>query len=476
MGSTRKRAPAEPRDDPRARLRAFIAARIQPGARLCVAYSGGLDSSVLLHGLVSLREEMGYSLFAVHVHHGLAAEADAWAEHCRVHCAAWGVPLRVERVRVECDGHGVEAAARTARHAVYARQDADYVVLGQHLDDQVETGLLRLLRGSGAHGLAGMAAERILAGATSPVLLRPFLDCPRAALRAYAELHGLDWVEDASNADLTFTRNWLRHDILPRLEARFPAVRRNVARAMAHLENSAALLDDLAAIDLAALAPEGIAHGIELSGLTELTAARRHNLLRHVIRHTTGLPPEQAALLELERQMLTTPAHATPVWRGHGLEAFRHRGRLFLLPATPRLASPPDWAWRGEDRLDLGAAGCLRFQRVYGAGLAVSALPAWPLHFGVRRGGERMRLDADGPERALKTILYEAGFPAWWRDRLPLLRIGEATAWVAGVGVDARYRARPGEPGWLIYWNWSRSFPGFPSGAIRPELALPRPG
>jgi len=444
--------------DLRAHLRAFLQSRLKPDACLCVGYSGGLDSTALLHALVALRDSAGFSLTAVHVHHGLHAEADRWVEHCQTRCMCWGVPLNIEQVKVERTGHGLEAAAREARLAVFARQAADHVVLGQHLDDQVETGMLRLLRGAGVHGLAGMALQRPAGqGAGQPSILRPLLNWPRAALQAYVETHALDWVEDPGNADPAFSRNWLRHAILPRLETRFPAYRQTLGRAMNHFEEAAMLLDDLAAIDLDRLAPEGFEQGIEITGLSRLSPARRHNLLRYVMRQLGGLPPEQATLSELERQMIEARSHATPVWQAHGLAAVRHRGRLFLRHVLPDPDRKASWIWSGEPELALGDGGRLLFQKVIGAGIAESALPHGPIEFGVRRGGERMRLRADGPERPLKTLLYEAGIPAWQRDRLPLLRLGEIAAWVAGIGVDARFQAKPGEPGWLISWPSCRS-------------------
>lgn len=451
MGNTRKRASAKPTEALLAHLHAFLQERIARSARLCVAYSGGLDSTVLLHALVVLRAACGFSLRALHVHHGLCAEADAWAEHCRARCVAWSVPLRIERVRVAPAGHGLEAAARAARYALYAREEADYLLLAHHLDDQVETGLLRLLRGAGAHGLAGMAPQRPSSAQTgSPILLRPFLDCPRSALLAYANAVGLDWVEDASNSDTRFSRNWLRHDLLPRLQARYPAYRATFARAMRHFAASAELLDDLAALDLAALAPQGVEQGIDLAGLRRLSPARRHNLLRYAIRCQSGLPPKEAALAELERQMLDPRTHAAPRWQTHGLEAGRFRGRLFLRPTAHETFPASPWLWHGQAELRIGQRLWMRFQRTQGEGLAASALPVWPVEFETRRGGERMCVRPEAGERSLKELLREAGIPPWQRDRLPLLRLGDTVAWMAGIGVDVRFRARPGEPGWII--------------------------
>ncbi len=178
-----------------------------PGPRLCVGYSGGVDSTVLLALLADLRREFALHLSAVHVHHGLSSQADAWVTHCREQCASLDVPLRVERVVVDRAGLGLEAAAREARYRVFAGLDADALVLAHQRDDQAETLLLQLLRGAGMKGLAAMPEER---GLGRMKLLRPLLAVPRGEIESHARAHGLVWVEDASNGDTALRRNAAR--------------------------------------------------------------------------------------------------------------------------------------------------------------------------------------------------------------------------------------------------------------------------
>lgn len=438
MASSRKPAPA----DLQARVHGFLASRILPGARLCLGYSGGLDSTVLLHLLAGLRPELGFALAAVHVHHGLSAHADDWAAACRSTCARLGVPIEVARVQVLADGTGVEAAARAARYEVFARQQADFILLAHHADDQAETLLLRLFRGSGVHGLSAMAEERMLADAR---VLRPLLDVPRRTLESYARRHGLAHVEDESNADPSLTRNWLRGEILPALEARFPACRATLAGTAERLSESAELLDDLARLDLADSGRLAVAR------LAALPPARARNLLRYWLRQQTGLTPSARQLDTMLDQMLNAGRDRQPAchWAGHVLS--RYRGHLRLGAERPEAGG--EWRWRGEPELQLGEAGRLLFLPSVGDGLSGDVLSTGDVLVRWRAGGEKLKPDCRRPRRTLKNLLREAGLAPEARRELPLLLVAGELACVPGVGVDCRFQAAAGEPGWLISWR-----------------------
>lgn len=321
MASSRKLAAP----DLSTHLKDFLAARTVAGKRLCAGYSGGLDSTVLLYLLAGLRESLGFRLQAVHVHHGLMPQADAWAAQAQVFCAALAVPLSVERVQVESGGgKGLEAAARAARQSAFQRQSADALLLAQHADDQAETVLFRLLRGAGTRGLAAMAeAARLPSGLP---LWRPFLTVPRAALQAFAATHDLRWSDDPSNTDRRHSRNFLRHEILPRLVARFPAAVDTLTRTAAQLAEDAALLDALADLDArGAVDDQG---RLSCARLGELPPARARNLLRRWLAGH-GIHTDRARLEDLLRQALAAPdAHPRLTLAGHHLR--REQGWLML--------------------------------------------------------------------------------------------------------------------------------------------------
>jgi len=410
-----------------------------PGRRCSVGFSGGLDSTVLLHLLANLRAELGFGLSAVHVHHGLSPQADAWAEHCRRFCAGLDVPLQVERVAVNRAGLGLEAAARKARYRVFAGLAADALALAHQRDDQAETVLLQLLRGAAVKGLAAMPAERAL----GPIkLLRPLLDVARSEIEAYARAQGLAWVDDESNADAAMRRNAARHHLMPVLQDLFPGAAVTLAQAAAQFAESAALLDALARLD-GAIAPEGL----PIARLAELDAARARNLLRHYL-ELHGIPIRRDRLHEALAQMLEARADAQPAVDFGAASLRRFQGRVVLVK-NPPLPDVQTWHWRGEAELDLGAAGGLRFTPATGCGVRLSGQVAVAL----RKGGEKLGPAALRPARTLKNLLREAGVPPWLRERLPLVYVDGRLAWAAEIGADWAFQAGPDEAGWLISWQ-----------------------
>lgn len=273
------------------------------GQSVVVGFSGGLDSTVLLDAAHRVATDAGLALSALHVHHGLSANADAWADSCRRACAKLKVPLTVLRVDVaRRTGEGLEAAARVARHRTLAESSADWILLAHHADDQAETLLHNLLRGAGVRGAAAMPESR-------GRLLRPLLGLPRKALLAYAQARRLTWIEDESNADSRYTRNFLRNEILPRMASRFPTAGERLAAAAARFSEANALLEDLAELDLHGNPPE---FPLPLELIRELSDARAKNLLRALLAWHDVQAPDQSRLDEFVRQLRTAGRDRRP--------------------------------------------------------------------------------------------------------------------------------------------------------------------
>ncbi len=366
---------------------------------------------VLLHAL-----SRHLPVRAVHVHHGLSANADDWARFCRSYCRSLDVPLIVRRVRVRKDGKGVEAAAREARYAVLDRLPVDAIALAHQLDDQAETVLMNLLRGAGARGASGMPPVR---RHRSKLLVRPLLEVRREAIAEYARQHGLAWIEDESNAAERLTRNFIRRRVAPLLAERYPRWREALARAARHFSR--------AELDAQQLVRAFLAE----KGLRAPSEAKLGEMVRQLANGASG------ALIE----------HDGARWR-------LYRGTL-VEAGAPARPFPPI-AWRGERQVPLPAlGGALIFRRVRGAGIDVARLKNRAMVVRARAGGEQLQPDARRPRRTLKNLFQEAGIPAWQRDRLPLLFDGDTLVWVPGLGIDARYQARKGEPGWLPRWRGS---------------------
>jgi tRNA(Ile)-lysidine synthase len=449
MASSRNSRPAEAPEPialVTAALAASLAAHANPGAKLAVALSGGIDSMVLLDAMARLAEGRAIALCAVHVHHGLSPNAQAWADFCAAQCAQRGLTLALVRVAVARErGRSLEALARSARYGSLLAQDADLVALAHHADDQAETLLLQLMRGAGPHGLAAMPAF----APGRPALLRPLLGLSRETLAAYARLRGLSWIDDESNADRRYARNFLRHEIVPLLRARFPGYPATLVRAARHQADAAALLDELAALDAAGALDEA---GLESARLAALPPTRARNLLRWFLRRQGVRPPSEARLADMLRQLAGSAADARVRISLGDVEIGRHRGRVDV-HAPP--AEAFEEVWHGEAEVAL-PGGVLAFQGALGAGLACVKLGGRRITLRSRAGGERIQLAANRPRRAVKKLLQEARMPAWERQALPLVWSDDELVAVPGIGVALGYQAAPDEAGWRIEWRPDR--------------------
>ncbi|MEX3527123.1 MAG: tRNA lysidine(34) synthetase TilS [Burkholderia sp.] len=444
-------------------------------ASIAIAYSGGLDSSVLLEA--AARIAGAERCVALHVHHGLSPNADAWLAHAEAAAAALGVRFDVERVEVpRGTGLGVEASAREVRYraldAMGERHGAQALWLAQHADDQAETVLLQLLRGAGLAGIAAMA-PRYLPAEASMVRVRPLLHLLRAQLEGYAEARGLRWIDDESNADTRYTRNALRIEVLPALSVHFPGFRDALARTAQHAAAAQRLLDVLAAGDLAEVARDD-GRALSRERLLELDDERGANLLRHWMR-TLGLPGASAArLAEMIKQLRATQvSHALRI--DHAGQCLRlYRDEVYWEAGDS--ADPPDDGtsparpvarldWTGQEVWHLPAwRGSVVFRPVTAeAGdaensVAEATLAQAPLTVLARSGGERLRMSLGGPSRTLKNLFQERGVPTWQRD-VPLLHVGQALLFVPRIGLNRAPEAAGAETGQgggarrLIEWH-----------------------
>ena len=327
MASTRKSPSIDAAVAPAQGLAAVLAAclqrHVQPGQRLAVGLSGGIDSVVLLHAL-AVRCRDGLS--ALHVHHGISPNADRWAKFCSDFAHQLDVPFQCVSVTVERgSADGLEAAARRARHQVFADCRADWIGLAHHRDDQAETMLFNLLRGT---GIVGAAAMREHTGR----LLRPLLTIDRDDIERYAAVYRLDWIEDESNADTCHSRNFLRHRVLAALTQRFPAAAKNLAGAAARFGEAQDLLDDLACIDLGSMTD----FPVSVIALQALAEPRARNVLRYLLARRGVRIPSEARLREALRQMLTAASDRHPALQLGDHRLMRRRGLIYLEESTER--------------------------------------------------------------------------------------------------------------------------------------------
>lgn len=449
-----------------AALHALLAQYPSP-RRFWVALSGGLDSVVLLDALAQLN--LPAPLHALHVNHQISPNADDWQQHCACLCEKLGVAFYSEKVDVKRDGHGLEDAARVARYKVFEHYvSADDVLLtGHHANDQAETLLLRLMRGTGPRGLAAMARRRAFGDAQ---MLRPLLDFTRAELQDYALSRNLTWVEDESNADIHYDRNFIRRDIMPLLLSRWPDFTRRWQQTAELCADNELLLNDLAAQDLALahVRNERLGVSIDLSSLTRMSRARRHNLLRYWLITQNLSVPEQSHLQQFEQQLINGREDAEAEVRWGDVLLRRYRERLYLLSATTldvlRQAqrAPVNLRLMHDKTPPCDLAGGMALMSVYSEQVTESgclradfsdAQIRW------RQGGERCRPALRAHSQTLKRLLQEYALEPWLRELVPLLFINDELAAVGDLWVCEDYAAGVGQAGYQLVWQFPSSHP-----------------
>jgi tRNA(Ile)-lysidine synthase len=442
-------------------------AAIQPAGAatgFCIALSGGSDSMVLLQIMAEVRmHNPQLPLRALHVNHQLQRHSGEWAEHCLQAAKKLNVDCAVLPVTVS-DAHelGVEAAARAVRYAAFkaALRPGEILLTAHHADDQLETILLALMRGSGVDGLAAMPnCIRFGQGWHA----RPLLGFTHEALHDWAQARQLQYISDPSNDDAHFDRNFLRQGVVPLLKSRWPAIARTASRSASHLAEAQALLDDWTESDYLLASVDD---ALSVDALRELPAPRRHALLRYWLQRQDVLMPSTRVLYSLDHDMLQAAHDRVPCVRWQGAEVHRHRDLLYVerplsdWDATMQL----EWNWQRELVLP-SELGCLNLfsettsankqhnTKHYSGGIALAKLPT-KLRVRFRDGGERIRLPGEKHHRALKKLLQESAVLPWWRECLPLIYLDDKLVAIADLWISHEFAAKQDEV--AVYPVWQR--------------------
>jgi len=417
----------------------------------CVALSGGLDSTVLMAALTATAVGRPGPLRAIHVDHGLHPDAAQWTAHSIASAERLGLACEVVRVDARpAPGESPEAAARAARYAAFAGrlQPAELLLTAHHADDQLETVLLQWLRGGGLRAVAGMRPVTTFAGGW---LVRPLLEFTRTELRDWAGHQGLEWLEDPSNVDPRFDRNYLRLRVLPLIRERWPAAPRTVGRVARQAAEALDIEAQVAAAELAAVA-EG--ETLRLAALERLTAARQRLVLRAWLRTRSVDPPSLATLEALRRDMLAAGEDRIPETRWPGAIVRRYRGRVYASASASPLHGVP-WQsahWSPGDEFELGDMGRLELRTATGEGLSRERL-AGELSVVPRPSGAVFRPAGCAHQRELRKWLQERGVLPWQRAMLPCVcAAGEIVA-IGDLAYGGRLVAAPGEPSWRVVWH-----------------------
>jgi tRNA(Ile)-lysidine synthase len=429
--------------------------------RWVVAYSGGLDSSVLLHLSHIANQQLSKpkQICALHVNHQLSDHADAWQIHCQQQAASLSVPFFSEKVTINLSGAGIEAAARAVRYNVFEDflETGDYLLMAHHSDDQAETMLLRLLRGSGVLGLASMPESRPLGQGE---LFRPLLQRARTELENYAKQNKLLWIEDESNDSLDFDRNFLRHQVIPDIEKRWPSAKKQLSSTAEHFQKAQSILIELAAQDLQNLNLQAERHGVSIDWreLKLLSEERRNNLIRYWCDcHKFSLPDAQQ-LQQIQQQFFSQNAMLTSAvvqWGDCQLRQFNQR--LYLMPLLAVFENQEArFLWNIDEPLSLDGVGKLAIKKIADkekSGIDPQKISGEAFQIRWRQGGERCTPVGRSSSQTVKKLLQEYKLETWLRDRVPLIYDNNELVAVGDLWVCEGFAAENANTGVQINWQ-----------------------
>ena len=418
----------------------------RPLRTIGVACSGGLDSSALLHLAYRHAADHGIALYAFHVHHGISPNADSWLVHCERECVRLGIRFDVRRISVATRKRdGVEQAARISRYAALGEMcrlhQVPLLLTAHHLDDQAETVLLQMLRGSGIAGLSGMENANIapeLLGNPDLIMARPLLDVSRIELERFVAARKIAYVEDESNTDPRYARNALRHNVLPSLDEYFPGFQQRLARSAQHAQAAQRLLEEVAAQDMLVCSDGDC---VLVKPLKQLSTDRIDNVLRYWFASRGMRMPTAAWLSEMREQIFGARDDARVCVTHSDCEVHRYRGRIFLVPRSDDVrlhASPQMFRWQGETHLHFPAYGGTLFFDAAQEGVDGDWLLTQDLMIRPRSGGEKLKLAPNRPTRSLKHHYQALDIPVWERTRLPVIMAAEQLLFAAGIGMNWR--------------------------------------
>jgi len=424
-----------------------------PDAETCwIAYSGGLDSHVLLHLLAEIKNDIKPELVAVHINHGMNDSAGLWEKHCQKTCEKYGIELQTFSVDLSHNNNkGVEAFAREKRYEVFGNliRSHDLLLTAHHMNDQVETIFLQLMRGSGPDGLAGMPQVREF---SKGFLLRPLLDYSREDIHDYALKKSLSWVEDDSNKSNKYDRNFVRNKIIPELLTRWPGALKTVQRVAKHQADVRSLINEISKSDLVKLCDSDY-RKLDISEFDNLSYIRKKNVLRACIKINKLNTPNARIIEKIIAEVIHANTDRNPCIRWQGGEVRRYRGYLYIMKSLVAHDVEMNKPWKLEESLKL-TSGCLRAVSGIGNGIKKDMLSNDRVEIRYRQGGEQIRPSGRTGLHELKKLFQEQGVLPWLRDRIPLIFYENELIAVADLWVESKYAASESEAAWQIIWDW----------------------
>lgn len=414
---------------------------------ILLGLSGGLDSSVLLHLLAKMQSKFNFKLKAIHIHHGLSSSADDWLDFCKKKCKSLDIDIHTEKVKVNKKSSlGIEGEARKLRYQAIKKKQKGIVALGHHQNDQAETFMLQLLRGSGLKGLAAIPEFD-----ANRNFWRPMLHINKSLLESYAKENNIKHIEDESNQDERFDRNFIRQKVLPLIESRYPATIETITRSVSNISEGHHL-NELVAYDDSKSVMSDDASYLLIENLKNLSKLRAINLIRWWLSLNNLLMPSRKNIEELFRQVKNIKSDTSlnlKISDNHSIRAFGNK--LFIVEINDQ-SSSFDLIWSGQEEIKLPNQSKLHFLKTKNGGLSLSKIGVNALRIKSREGGEKLRTFSDQPNRSLKYLFQKADIPHWERDQIPLIYANKQLVAVPNLGVQLEYQANNGEEGYQINW------------------------
>jgi len=430
-------------------MQSLLPNNLSENSSFCVGFSGGLDSTVLLHLLSEIQktQEFKFQLKAIHINHQLQKDADSWADFCQNFCDTTGIPLQILKVKVVDEKeNGIEAAARKVRYAAFSENLAinDILLTAHHLDDQIETVFLHLLRGT---GVEGAAAINSCSKVRENYLLRPLLNFSREQLEEYAKKNQLQWIDDPSNFETHFNRNYLRNEVLPIIEKRWPAYRQTLQRFANNARSATTVLDDYISVDyLHCLNSKN--HTLKIDSLLKLAFEKRLMVIRYWIKNLNYSMPGEAQLTQIHSAILAEK-DANPLVEWGGAVVRRYRNEIFLLPRKASNFQDQEFLWNPKIEYYIKGLGVLKSQQMLGQGVCEKYIDE-KIKIVFRQGGEKCQPTGRKGRHSLKKLFQEYAVPAWQREQIPIIMIDDEIAGVVGYFYCTPFAAKKDELGFII--------------------------
>ena len=417
--------------------------------KFTIALSGGVDSMVLLDLLLKAKRSSDV-IKAIHINHNLHESSKEWVDFAKDACKKYKLPLIIESINPKQEGFGLEADAREQRYKKFKEiiLDNECLLTAHHLDDQIETTLFRIFRGT---GLDGLRSIRKKAKFGKGLLCRPLINIPREAIEQYAKLNDIKWIEDPSNKNIDFDRNYLRNNIVPSIKKRWPNAQKTITRLSSLAENNQKLLHELAKEDIGEIEKFNV---LDIGILSNKSSLRINNIFRFMIlKNKMGIP--SLKVLENGIETLINAKSDSPIITWDGFSIRRYKNTLYFF--NPDLKQdeirPLKMKWFIDQTINLGGnRGSIQARFIKGQGIALNKCPK-SLEIKYRKGGEQIKPSGHKITKSLKNLFQENNVLPWVRDQIPLVCLGEDIISVGDLWFNQDYKAKEQEDGFLVYWD-----------------------